>query len=192
MILHQNWLERAVLVYLLSPCPCVRSNWFVASVASVLASLQVKSSLNFIKPHVQESLWLHSFDQILSILPVYSRIHAPKSHNLWVAFAIKLMRWWSIGALSNTFIEYWAPSNIFITIHNWLVLFIFWLNDYPTFKLSSTKHHSIISHQVLQLWCTILTIQFLVICNMLPSPLAITDYMLLMIIHHTVMLLLLL
>jgi len=97
----------------ISPYPYIRSTQIIASVANVLVSRQVKFSLHSIKLHVQVSLLSYLFDQILSILPASSRIHSTKSHNLWEAFTIKLMFCYSIGALTNAFIDYWAPDDIF-------------------------------------------------------------------------------
>ena len=39
------------------------------------------------------------------------RIHANKSYNLLITFTIKLTIWYSIGALTHTCIEYWAPRS---------------------------------------------------------------------------------
>ena len=51
-----------------------------------------------------------------------------KSHNLWTTFTFMLMLYSVVVYWCSYFyfIEYWAADVIFITIHNWMFLHLFW------------------------------------------------------------------
>ena len=62
-------------------------------VATVIASRQVKSSLDSIKPHVRSVTSITFVWSILSLLIASSRIHATTSNDFWIALTFMVMLW---------------------------------------------------------------------------------------------------